>query len=95
MRGPVAITPCWLSLAWAQPLCNHKVCPGCSVGKDSRDIIRSLEADGWIYIGATGSHHHFKHPTKPGKVTVPHPRRDLHPKTVKSIYRQAALKERG
>jgi len=29
-----------------------------------------------------------------GKVTVPHPRRDLHPKTVKSIYRQAALKER-
>jgi predicted RNA binding protein YcfA (HicA-like mRNA interferase family) len=64
------------------------------VGKDSRDIIRVLEADGWICIGATGSHHHFKHPTKPGKVTVPHPRRDLHPKTVKSIYRQAALKER-
>jgi len=40
------------------------------------------------------SHHHFKHPTKPGKVTVPHPRRDLHPKTVRSIYRQAAWQER-
>jgi len=66
----------------------------CSMGKDSRDLIRELEADGWRYIGATGSHHHFKHPVKPGKVTVPHPRRDLHPKTVRSIYRQAGLPER-
>jgi len=64
---------------------------GRSVGKDSRDIIRELEADGWRFVGATGSHHHFKHPTKPGKVTLPHPRKDLHPKTVKSIYRQAQL----
>jgi predicted RNA binding protein YcfA (HicA-like mRNA interferase family) len=59
----------------------------------SRDLIRELEADGWRFIGATGSHHHFKHPSKPGKVTVPHPKRDLHPKTVRSVYRQAALKE--
>jgi predicted RNA binding protein YcfA (HicA-like mRNA interferase family) len=42
------------------------------VGKDSRDIIRELEADGWYFVGASGSHHHFKHPTKPGKVTLPH-----------------------
>jgi predicted RNA binding protein YcfA (HicA-like mRNA interferase family) len=64
------------------------------MGRDSRDLIRELEADGWRYIGATGSHRHFKHPTKPGKVTVPDPKRDLHPKTVRSIYRQAGLKER-
>jgi predicted RNA binding protein YcfA (HicA-like mRNA interferase family) len=32
------------------------------MGKLSRDLIR-LEADGWRYIAATGSHHHFKHPT--------------------------------
>ena len=64
------------------------------MGKDSRDIIRELEADGWFHIGTTGSHRHFKHPAKPGKVTVPHPRRDLHPKTVRSIYRQAGLQER-
>ena len=63
------------------------------MGKDSRDVIRHLEADGWRYIGATGSHHHYKHPIKSGKVTVPHPKRDLHPKTVRSIYRQAGLKE--
>jgi predicted RNA binding protein YcfA (HicA-like mRNA interferase family) len=65
----------------------------CPMGRDSRDLIRELEADGWRYIGATGSHQHYKHPTKPGKVTVPHPKRDLHPKTVRSIYRQAGLKE--
>ncbi len=63
------------------------------MGKDLRDLIKELEADGWRYIGATGSHHHYKHPVKPGKVTVPHPKRDLHPKTVRSIYRQARLKE--
>jgi predicted RNA binding protein YcfA (HicA-like mRNA interferase family) len=65
-----------------------------AVGKDSREIIQDLRADGWIYVGASGSHHHFKHPAKPGKVTVPHPRKDLHPKTVRSIYRQAGLPER-
>ena len=83
-----------MRLACGTFLCNFWLQSGRSVGKDSRDIIRELEADGWFYIGATGSHHHFKHAVKPGKVTVPHPRKDLHPKTVGSIYRQAALKER-
>jgi predicted RNA binding protein YcfA (HicA-like mRNA interferase family) len=40
------------------------------MAKDSRDLIRELEADGWRYVGATGSHHHNKHETKPGKVPV-------------------------
>jgi predicted RNA binding protein YcfA (HicA-like mRNA interferase family) len=66
---------------------------GASVGKDSHDIIRELEADARRFFGANGSHHHFKHPAKPGKATIPHPRRDLHPKTLRSIYRQAGLKE--
>jgi predicted RNA binding protein YcfA (HicA-like mRNA interferase family) len=35
----------------------------------------------------------IKHPYKPGKVTIPHPRRDLHPKALRSIYRQAGIKE--
>lgn len=64
------------------------------MGKDSRDLIRDLVADGWYPVGVTGSHHHFKHPTKPGKVTIPHPKKDLHPKTVRSIYCQAGLSER-
>jgi predicted RNA binding protein YcfA (HicA-like mRNA interferase family) len=62
--------------------------------QDSRGIIRELIADGWEHVGTTGSHYHFKHPTKPGKVTVPHPRKDLPAKTVRSIYRQAQLSQK-
>ena len=39
----------------------------------SKEIIKMLEADGWILRAVEGSHHHFKHPSKKGKVTVPHP----------------------
>ena len=35
------------------------------------EIVRILEEDGWRKGGVTGSHYHFKHPMKPGKVTVP------------------------
>jgi len=41
----------------------------------SSEIIRILEKDGWYWIKTVGSHHHFKHPTKPGKVTVKHPKK--------------------
>jgi len=57
----------------------------------SRELIKELERDGWRHYATTGSHHHFKHPTKPGKVTVPHPTKDMHPKTVKSVRKQAGL----
>ncbi|RDH41413.1 type II toxin-antitoxin system HicA family toxin [Zooshikella ganghwensis] len=57
----------------------------------SKDIIREIEADGWYLHRTRGSHHHFKHPTKPGLVTVPHPNRDLPIGTVKSIRKQAQL----
>ncbi len=56
---------------------------------DSRDLIRLLEQDGWVWHSTTGSHRHFKHPTKPGKITIPHPKKDMHPKTVRSILRAA------
>lgn len=58
---------------------------------DSRSLIRLLQQDGWVLHSVTGSHHHFRHPVKPGKVTVPHPMKDMHPKTVKSAMRQAGL----
>lgn len=58
----------------------------------SKDIIRLLEADGWFFVSATGDHHHYKHPTKPGKVTVSHPRKDMPKGTVNSIFKQAGLK---
>jgi predicted RNA binding protein YcfA (HicA-like mRNA interferase family) len=59
---------------------------------DSRTIIKLLEADGWRLVVAKGSHHHFTHPIKPGKVTVPHPRKDFPIGTLNSIERQSGLK---
>lgn len=61
---------------------------------DSRTVIRALERDGWYEDRQAGSHKHFKHPTKPGLVTVPHPRKDIPPGTLKSIERQSGLKLR-
>jgi predicted RNA binding protein YcfA (HicA-like mRNA interferase family) len=58
-----------------------------------RAIIKLIEWDGWRQVRQTGSHRHYRHPTKPGTVTVAgQPREDLHPKTETSIMRQAGLK---
>jgi predicted RNA binding protein YcfA (HicA-like mRNA interferase family) len=62
---------------------------------DSKAIIRLLEADGWLLVRTSGSHHQFHHPRKSGTVTVPHPKKDLPPGTVSSIMRQAGLKMGG
>ncbi|MBW8303300.1 MAG: type II toxin-antitoxin system HicA family toxin [Brevundimonas sp.] len=60
----------------------------------SGDVIHVLEADGWTRVAQKGSHVQFKHPTKSGRVTVPHPKRDLQIGTLKSIERQSGLKLR-
>ena len=36
-----------------------------------RDAIRIVERDGWIHVRTRGSHRHFRHPDKPGTVTIP------------------------
>ncbi|WAI85781.1 MULTISPECIES: type II toxin-antitoxin system HicA family toxin [Achromobacter] len=59
---------------------------------NSADIIKRLKADGWYLVHSVGSHHQFKHPTKRGKVTVPHPRKDLPAPTAHSILKQAGLR---
>jgi predicted RNA binding protein YcfA (HicA-like mRNA interferase family) len=46
---------------------------------NSKQIIKQLEADGWILARVKGSHHQFKHPAKPGLVTVKHPDSDIPP----------------
>jgi predicted RNA binding protein YcfA (HicA-like mRNA interferase family) len=61
---------------------------------NSKDIIRKLEADGWYKVAQAGSHVQFKHPSKPGRVTVPHPRRDIPLGTLRSIERQSGLRLR-
>lgn len=57
----------------------------------SDDIIRLLKADGWKKVHQKGSHVQFKHALKPGKVTVPHPRKDLALGTAKAILKQAGI----
>ncbi|QZY96241.1 type II toxin-antitoxin system HicA family toxin [Pantoea dispersa] len=58
---------------------------------DSRSLMAEIKADGWELIRINGSHPHFVHPTKKGLVTIPHPKKDLPIKTVKSIRKQAGL----
>ena len=60
---------------------------------DSREVIRRLKADGWVLVRTKGSHHQFRHSSKPGLVTVPHPKRDLPIGTVTSILRQAGMEK--
>ncbi|WP_279716788.1 type II toxin-antitoxin system HicA family toxin [Chelonobacter oris] len=44
---------------------------------DSRTAIKMVESDGWYLVNVVGSHHQYKHKTKKGRVTIPHPRKDL------------------
>ena len=60
----------------------------------SREVIRRLMDDGWFEVAQVGSHVQFKHATKAGRVTVPHPKRDLPMGTLKSIEKQAGIKLR-
>lgn len=59
----------------------------------SREVIRLIEDDGWYQVGTVGDHHQFKHPTKKGKVTITHPKKDIPIKTLKSIFKQAGFEE--
>jgi predicted RNA binding protein YcfA (HicA-like mRNA interferase family) len=60
----------------------------------NREVIAVLMRDGWLEVVRKGSHAQFKHPTKPGRVTVPHPERDVPTGTLKSIEKQSGLKLR-
>lgn len=57
----------------------------------SREVLQTLKEDGWIEKGQEGSHVQLIHPNKPGKVTVPHPRKEFKPKTLKTIFKLAGL----
>lgn len=58
----------------------------------SVDLIKQMEKAGWVLRGAKGSHHIFTHPTIPGHVCVPHPRKDLGVGLVHKLMKQAGLK---
>ena len=56
------------------------------------EAIKLIERDGWELWRTRGSHRQYKHPERPGKVTIAgKPSDTLRPKTLASIMRQAGL----
>jgi len=59
-----------------------------------KDIIRLPEGEGWFLIATRGRHRQYKHPVRPGRVTVAgKPSDDLAPGTLNSILKQSGLKD--
>ena len=57
-----------------------------------REMQKKLLDDGWVLVDVSGSHYQYKHPEKPGKLTLPNHRGDIPPRVVNSILKQAGLK---
>jgi predicted RNA binding protein YcfA (HicA-like mRNA interferase family) len=61
-----------------------------------REVLTMLRADGWVIVAQRGSHKQYKHPVKPGRVTIAgHDNDDLATGTRKSIFRQAGWEKEG
>lgn len=56
-----------------------------------RELEKEILSDGWTLVDVKGSHHQYKHPVKPGKVTIPNHRGDIPQRVVTSILKQAGL----
>lgn len=55
-------------------------------------VIRALKRDHFYIYHQSGSHIQLRHPERPAlRVTIPFHRKDLAPKTLKSIIKQAGL----
>lgn len=58
----------------------------------AREAEKLLLKDGWYFVKQVGSHRHYKHLIKPGKVTIPFHSGDIDKGTFDSILKQAGLK---
>jgi predicted RNA binding protein YcfA (HicA-like mRNA interferase family) len=61
---------------------------------DSREIVSRLKQNGWYEVAHVGSHKQFKHATKPLRVILLSPRKDVPVATLRSIEKQAGIKLR-
>ena len=57
-----------------------------------KDMERKILEDGWIFKSQVGSHRHYVHPEKSGKVTIPFHCKDLTKAVENSILKQAGMK---
>lgn len=60
--------------------------------KKAIEMEKIILADGWLFKNQVGSHRHYIHPTKPGKVTIPFHSKEIPKGTENSILKQAGLK---
>ena len=59
-----------------------------------REAVRLIEEHGWFLVATRGSHRQYKHPNKPGRVTVAgKPSDELAKGTLNSILKQSGLKD--
>ena len=57
-----------------------------------KQVIKILKKDGWYLVKTRGFHRRFKHPTKPGKTTVPGKlSSDIKPGILNSISQQSQI----
>ena len=57
------------------------------------EVLKMLEDDGWVKVATKGSHRQFKHPIKPGRVTVNGHKNDILSQfLLNSIWKQAGWK---
>lgn len=62
--------------------------------KTARELERIIMEDGWVFKNQRGSHRHYVHPLKTGKVTIPfHGKGEITIGTAKQILKQAGIKE--
>ena len=57
-----------------------------------KELMKILEADGWLLIRVRGSHHMYRHPNKPGMLIAPFHNNDMRPGTVNQILKDAGMK---
>jgi predicted RNA binding protein YcfA (HicA-like mRNA interferase family) len=58
----------------------------------SREVLKLLKDDGWRVVRIKGDHHQLQHATKPGTVTVQHPKKELAKFVLHNIEKVSGVK---
>ncbi len=59
---------------------------------DSRQVLWRLRTDRWEEVARRDNHVQMTHPTKPGRITVPHPKLDLPASSLAGIERLVGIR---
>lgn len=57
-----------------------------------KELIKTLESQGWYIDRVQGAHYIMKHPVRSGRPVIPYHNRDLKPGTLNGILKEAGLK---